>query len=324
MGNAYQMSPDFSDNIFFFATRDEIDILNFKKLDKFFTKNKIDYAINFASFNDMEKAEENSGIAYETNCIGTRNLATICEKYGSSLIHVSSSHVFSGDKLESYTEEDLPEPVNEFGKTKLAGEQEIQKLCKKYVILRIGWLYSNFSKNFYTELLNLSQKTSEINVSAEEFGSPISSNELCRAIDAVIRKGITEQNSGVYHFSGKGITTMVDFAAEIFKQSSLPVDVVPVLFNDPKYLIPLNTHLSTEKFEKEFEYSPLHWKMALTEIISDKKIFPIKVGFRSIINEKEYVIASLDWSKEEVTLINTEDMKTRISLSFSDVIVQHR
>ena len=80
--------------------------------------------------------------------------------------------------------------------------------------------------------------------------------------------------------------------------------------------------MSSEKFAENFNYTPHHWRLALTEIIAEKKIFPIKVGFRSIIHGTEYIIAAVDWSKEEATLVNTLDMKTTLTASFADVFVQ--
>lgn len=326
VGQTYQMTPDFSENIFFFATRDEVDILDFKKLDNFFKDNEVDYVINLAAYTNVEKAEDENGIAYEVNCIGPRNLAAVCEKYGAGLIHISTDYVFDGKKELAYTEDDKTAPINQYGKTKLAGEVEVAKNCSRYVIIRTSWVYSNYGSNFYLKMYDIAQKSSEINVVDDQHGSPTSANELCKAIDAVLQTGITPENSGVYHFSGKGKTTWKDFAAEIFSQAYVPVDVLPVTstFYPTKAERPKNSYMSSEKFSATFGYYSKHWKLALADIVSERKNFPIKVGFRSIIKDTEYVIVSVDWSKEEVTLVNTADMITTITLSFSDVFVQHR
>jgi dTDP-4-dehydrorhamnose reductase len=326
IGQAYQMMPDFSDNHYFFSTRDELDILDYGKLEDFFSENHIDYAINLAAYTDIERAEDDEAAAYETNCIGARNIATICEAYGAGLIHLSTSTVFDGTKVGPYEESDIPRPLNVYSKTKYAGEKEVIRNCKRHVILRTSLVYSNFSKNFYTNLLEEAQKTSELNVAQDRYSSPTSVNEICRAIDAILKKGINVQNAGVYHFAGKGVTTLKDFAAELFYQSSLPVTVTGVTsdYRVEKALYPQNSYLSSLKFSIRFEYIPPHWKVALTEVVSENRASPIKVGFRSIIDETEYIIVSSDWSKEEVTLLNTVDMKTTITLSYSDVIVQHR
>lgn len=326
IGQAYQMMPDFSDNHYFFSTRDEIDILDYGKLEDFFDENDIDYVINLAAYSDIENAEEDETAAYEVNCIGARNLATICESHDAALIHLSTAHVFDGKKDGPYNETDTVRPLNVFGKTKAAGEREVQRNCRRHVILRTTWVYSNFSKNFYTQFLDAAQKTSELNVPQDRLSSPTSVNEICRAFDAIIKKGITELNSGVYHFAGKGMTTLKDFATELFYQTSLPVEPRGVSsdYRPEKASYPTNSYLSSTKFSTEFGVIPFHWKGALTEIVSENRLSPIKVGFRSIINGDEYVIASSDWSKEEVTLLNTADMKSTLTLSYSDVIVQHR
>ena len=320
------MMPDFSDNHYFFSTRDELDILDYGKLEDFFSENAIDYVVNLAGYTDIENAEEAEATAYEINCIGARNLATVCQNHGAALIHISTAYVFNGEKDSAYDESDLPKPLNIFGKTKAAGEREIQRNCKRHVILRTSWVYSNLAKNFYTGFLEAAQKSSELNVSQDRLSSPTSVNEICRAIDAIIKKGITEYNAGIYHFAGKGITTLKDFAVELFFQTSLPVAVTGVSssYKPEKALYPSNSYLSSVKFATEFGHIPVHWKVALAEVVSENMMAPIKIGFRSIINDDEYVIVSLDWSKEEVTLLNTADMKSTITLSYSEVIVQHR
>jgi dTDP-4-dehydrorhamnose reductase len=168
-------------------------------------------------------------------------------------------------------------------------------------------------------MLQLSQKMSEINVVEDQWGSPTSTKELCRCIDKILEK--EELSSGIYHFSGFGKTNWKEFAVEIFKQSKVPVLVKGVSGESypGKARRPQNSYLSSLKFFEYFGYMPMHWKNALSEIISEKKITPIKVGYLTDIAGAKYVIASVDWSKQECVLASVNDMENCFSLEFKDL-----
>lgn len=318
VGQEFQLSAHKDKYQFYFFTREELDILSFPLLERAFQEIRPDFVINLAAYTDVEKAEKEEETAYLVNVIGTKNLATLCKLHKAVLVHLSTDYVFDGEKLGSYEENDPTIPINVYGKTKQLAEKEIANSKCKHVILRIAWVYSNFAKNFYLTMLQLSQKTSEINVVDDQWGSPTSAKEVCRAIDAILFTGVTLRNSGIYHFSPVGKTCWKDFAIEIFKQAQIPVLVngVPAKAYPTAAKRPKNSCMSSQKFIHVFGFTPMHWKNALAEVISEKRISPVKVGYLSILGGKEYVIASVDWAKKEVVLALLSDMRKTICTDF--------
>ena len=146
------------DNIqFTFTTKAELDISNKNEIKKFFSKNNFDYCINCAAFTNVEQAEKTPEIAFKINAKAVKHLAKICKVTNTVLIHISTDYVFDGSKNEPYSELDIPNPINEYGKSKLLGEQYIQQILNSYFIIRTSWLYSkDFGYNFYRNLHEIS------------------------------------------------------------------------------------------------------------------------------------------------------------------------
>lgn len=321
MGQQFQLSAHSDVFRFYFFSREEFDILSYQSCEKLFSEIQPEYAVNFAAYTDVERAEVDCENAFHVNVIGTKNLATLCKVHGSTLIHLSTDYVFDGEKTTAYDEEDDPRPINFYGKTKFLAEREIEISGCKHVILRVAWIYSNYGQNFYLKMLRAAQKTSELNVVFDQWGTPTSAKEICRAIDAILAKGVSEENQGVYHFSPSGKASWQEFAVEIFKLAKIPVIVNPVPAKAYATLAqrPTNSLMLSRKFVKEFGFVPMHWKNALAEIISEKLISPIKVGYISVYHGEEYVIASVDWSKKEVVLAEINNMQNTLIKNFDEL-----
>jgi dTDP-4-dehydrorhamnose reductase len=321
VGQELQRSISVAEVDFFFFDREQLDILSPQKIEKVLKEHKPHFLINLAAYTNVEKAELEEDLAYQVNVIGAKNLSKACKKNGVFLIHFSTDYVFGNGNKDFYVEEDLTFPLNTYGKTKLQGEREIILSGCKYLILRTSWVYGNLANNFYLKMLQLSQKSSEINVVEDQWGSPTSTKEICRAIDSILKKSPEDIPDGIFHFSGSGKTNWKEFAIEIFKQSKIPVIVKGVKseYYENKALRPQNSYLSSLKFTEEFEYIPMHWKNALTEIIQEKKISPIKVGYLTTIAGVKYVVASVDWAKKECTIAEINNMQKFLKLNFEDL-----
>jgi dTDP-4-dehydrorhamnose reductase len=321
MGQQFQLSAHSDEFRFYFFSREEFDILSYKSAEKVFAEVKPEFVVNFAAYTDVERAETDEENAFRVNVIGTKNLATLCEKFSSALIHLSTDYVFDGEKDGPYTEEDEPRPINFYGKTKFLAEREVEISGCAYVILRVAWIYSNYGQNFYLKMLNAAQKTSELNVVFDQWGTPTSAKEICRAIDAILAIGIDQSNQGVYHFAPSGKASWQEFAIEIFKMAQIPVIVNPVPAKAYATLAkrPSNSLMLAKKFVEEFGFIPLHWKNALAEIVSEKHISPIKVGYISVVDGEEYIIASVDWSKKEVVLAEINNLRNTLTKNFEEL-----
>lgn len=318
LATEYQVSvPTDGWNYNFFG-REELDICKLHDIEKAFEQRSFDAVLNLAAYTDVEKAEkEDKEKCFNANALGPKNLAIVCKKYDVPLLHVSTDYVFDGTKKSAYVETDIENPLNHYGRTKFIGEKWVQENHSWYYILRVSWVYSNYSRNFFTNMLNLAQERTELNVVDDQYGSPTSTKEICRAIDAVV-KNLSKENSGVYHFSGTGRTTWKDFTDEIFSQAKIAIRVngVPSTAWKTKVTRPQDTYMSSEKFVRIFDYRPLHWKQALKEIMGERKIVPIKVGDIAVIGSTVHVIVSTDWLIRIAKLSPVDDMKTIIELPF--------
>ena len=308
----YEMSFRSGDDWeYVFASSKDLDITKMDHIEEILSIENFSAIINLAAYTNVEKAEiEDTEKCFSVNAIGPKNLAKICNKKKIPLIHISTDYVFDGTKNAPYTERDLENPINDYGRTKFVGEKWIQENHDWYYILRTSWVYSNHSKNFYTTMLNLAQERAEVNVINDQFGSPTSAKEVCRAIDKVLAN-CDRDLSGIYHFSGIGKTSWKDFAEEIFNQTKISINVRGVSNKSWKSEVnrPPDSYLNSKKFSTTFGYTPLHWKLALREIVAERKIMPIKVGDIVIFEDEKYVIVSTDWLKRIAKLSPFEDMR---------------
>lgn len=205
---------------FVFFTKSELDISNLERIKSVFDARRFDYCINCAAYTNVEQAEKTPKIAFKVNAEGVKNLAEVCKQHNTVLIHISTDYVFDGNKEEPYTTGDTPNPVNEYGKSKLLGEIHIQNILKRYFIIRTSWLYSKkYGNNFYKTILAKVQTESELYVTDEQKGCPTDTIDLARYILDLIK--FKNKNFGLYHFCGNKSMTWYDFASEILKEHNI-------------------------------------------------------------------------------------------------------
>ena len=192
----------------------ELDITNEEKVFEYINNLKPDYIINCAAYTAVDKAEDNYELADRINGDGPANLAKAAKSANSILVHISTDYVFGGDLdvSKDYKEEDPKAPVTAYGKTKLHGEQEIEKNTDKYYIFRTAWLYGD-GNNFVRTMLKLGTTKDEISVVSDQHGSPTYAEDLAEIIKQAIDKKIPY---GVYHTTNEGFTTWYDFTKKIF------------------------------------------------------------------------------------------------------------
>ncbi|PIA79008.1 dTDP-4-dehydrorhamnose reductase [Gaetbulibacter sp. 4G1] len=202
---------------FTFVTKKELDITQKLELKLFFENNEFDFCINCAAYTNVEQAEKTPKAAYKVNGEGVKHLAQVCKETNTILIHVSTDYVFDGEKIEPYTIEDEPNPINEYGKSKLLGEQYIQKILEKFFIIRTSWLYSEkYGNNFYRTILEKAKKEKELFVTDEQTGCPTNTESLaCFIIRIILSKS---KNYGIKHFCDEKIMTWYGFAEQILNE----------------------------------------------------------------------------------------------------------
>ena len=242
------------------AVRKDFDIVNFEATEKFITNYMPDVVIHCAAYTAVDKAEDEQGLCYLVNASATENIAQICKKIDAKMVYISTDYVFDGTKDGFYEVDDKPKPVNVYGRTKLLGEQAVQKILNKYFIIRISWVFGEHGNNFVKTMLKLGKERKELNVVADQYGSPTYTADLAPLLIEMIKT----DKYGVYHATNEGVCSWAEFAEEIFKLAGMNVKVNHITTAEypTKAKRPLNSRLSKVKIKNNF-YSLSPWKVAL-------------------------------------------------------------
>ncbi len=211
---------------FFFKDSTELDITNVENVKECFTTGCYDYCINCAAYTNVEQAEKTPEIAYSVNAKGVENIAQICKENKVTLIHISTDYVFDGRKKEPYTINDNPNPINEYGKSKLAGERYIQEFLNEYYIIRTSWLYSKkYGKNFYRTILEKVKKGEDLKITKTQVGCPTETTNLTNFI--INELIINDKEFGIHHYTDGVRMTWYSFAKTIIKNNELDIKISP-------------------------------------------------------------------------------------------------
>lgn len=209
--------------------REELDITDAAAVREKIGGGKWDVVINAAAYTAVDEAERQSEAAFAVNADGVRNVAEAAKSAGATIVHYSTDYVFPGDSLDSYAEDARPGPaVNVYGESKLAGEQVLQEVARKYFLVRTAWLYGSGGKNFVDTMLRLGKElgaSDPLRVVIDQHGSPTYTKDVAQATRALLLESYTP---GVYHAVNSGTTTWYDLAREIFRLAGLEAPVAPV------------------------------------------------------------------------------------------------
>lgn len=232
--------------------------------------------VNPAAHTAVDKAESEPDLAMAINGTAAGVLAEEAKKLDALLIHYSTDYVFNGSKTSPYVESDTPDPQSVYGKTKLAGEQAIQAVGGKYIVLRTSWVYGVHGGNFVKTILRLAKERSELRIVADQYGAPTWARLLAESTTQIIGK-YTEDKSGVYHLTAGGRTNWHQFAEEIVRLArqyddalkDKPLAIHPIATHE--YPVPAkrpaNSSLSTEKVRKTFGLELPNWEDELAECV---------------------------------------------------------
>lgn len=191
----------------------ELDITNREVVLGYVADNHIDIIINCAAYTNVERAEEEEERAHLLNAVAVSYLAEAAKRNDALLVHISTDYVFMGGCCAMLTEESNPQPVNAYGRTKLAGERAVQASGCHHIIVRTAWLYSEFGSNFVKTMLRLTAERESVRVVSDQLGTPTYAGDLAEALVGII----TERNfrEGLYHYTNLGECSWWQFAREI-------------------------------------------------------------------------------------------------------------
>lgn len=254
----------------------ELDITNEQGVMEYVLKIKPEYIINCAAYTAVDKAEENYELADRINGDGPANLAKAAKAVGAKLVHISTDYVFGGDLpiSEDYSENSPKAPVTAYGKTKLHGEQGIENNMTDYYIFRTAWLYGVGGNNFVKTMTKLGSTKDELNVVADQHGSPTYAKDLSNIIYQAVEKKIPY---GIYNATNQGYTTWYDFTKEILNEQEIKCKVNPVTTEQYIEMMkitqakrPFNSQMSKKKLLDQGIEIP-DWKDGLKRYLEEAK-----------------------------------------------------
>lgn len=273
LGQSFQYwAPHFPNFKILFKDLPELDLLDGDQLERYFKSTSIDIVINCAAYTAVDLAEDQPEEAQKLNATAINSLSELSKAYGFKLIHFSTDYVFDGSADTPYGEDDPLSPLGIYGKTKAEGEALTQSAGIDGWIIRTSWLFSPYGKNFVKTIFSLLQNKDEINVVADQTGSPTYAIDLAAATLKALDQKPAFDGVKVYHYTNSGQTTWYGLALAIQQQinthckiHAVDTATYPTKAKRPKYSV-----LSCEKIKKDFNLNPQAWESALKDCL--KKI----------------------------------------------------
>ncbi|MGK9200696.1 MULTISPECIES: dTDP-4-dehydrorhamnose reductase [Sinorhizobium] len=235
-----------------------------------------DLVVSAAAYTAVDQAESEPETAFATNAFGAGAVAEAAACLEVPIIHISTDYVFDGSKQGSYAESDTPAPLSVYGASKLAGETAVAEATPRHLILRTGWVYSSFGKNFVKTILRLAEDREDIAVVADQRGNPSSAIDLADAIldiSARLTKSDEDAAFGLYHLAGTGAVNRADFARHALSASRAEGgpwahvrEITTGAFPTPASR-PLNSSLSSAKFTAAFGRAMPAWQDSVERIV---------------------------------------------------------
>jgi len=225
-----EISESYDSFNFQFIDLQDLDITDTVETVRFIAETKPGWVVNCAGYTAVDRAESEQELASMVNGDSLSGITDGLLQYGGKLIHISTDFVFSGKSGRPYMEEDIPDPISVYGKSKLRGE-EIALSYPGSIVLRTSWLYSVFGNNFVKTIIRLASERDTINVVSDQVGNPTYARDLADVIMKIIVSADKDNGTfynGIYNYSNEGSCSWYEFAMEIKKIAGLKITINPV------------------------------------------------------------------------------------------------
>ena len=200
LGYDFQRLFDEIDEKYIATDRDDLDITDIEKVRQFVKDKNITLIINCAAYNNVDKAEDEPELCKKLNTYAPRDLAIVAKEIGADYITYSTDFVFDGEKKVPYTEEDIPNPLSIYGRSKYDGEKEVFKVKLDSFVVRTSWLFGIANNNFNKQVINWSKSKDELSIVDDQISSPTYSKDLAYYSWELIKT----KKYGLYHLSNGG------------------------------------------------------------------------------------------------------------------------
>lgn len=246
-----------------------------------------DVVISAAAYTAVDKAEEEPDLADRVNGEAPGELAAAAGEIDAPIIHLSTDYVFDGRKAEPYQEEDTVGPLGAYGRSKLLGEERVRAVNPQHMILRTAWVYSPFGKNFVKTMMKLAESGEDVNVVADQHGSPTSALDVADGLLTVLANWSGGCRSGLgetFHLAGTGATDWCGFAAHIFKTCarlglpSATARPITTAEYQTKAARPANSRLNSSRFHERFGFRAPAWQLSTDVVIARIAVDQARAG----------------------------------------------
>jgi dTDP-4-dehydrorhamnose reductase len=237
--------------------------------------------INAVAYTQVDKAESEEALAYRINAEAPEVLAQLAKERGIPFVHYSTDYVFPGQGTTPFRETDATAPLNAYGRSKRAGEEQIAAIGGKYLIFRTSWVFDGRGKNFLTTMLRLGAERKELSIVADQIGAPSYAPHLAKATLDALHAATAMQRfpSGIYHLCNAGHTSWHGFATAIFeeaRQAGMEMAVetcnpIPSSDYPTPATRPLNSQLDCRKLANIFGIALPDWRDGVREAMAERK-----------------------------------------------------
>lgn len=243
----------------------KLDVTDLNAVSKAISHYKPDLVLNCSAYNQVDKAEEDFDTAYKVNAVGVKNLSSLCRKVEALFVHYSTDYIFDGTKEDFYTEDDIPNPVNNYGKSKLAGERFLAEETDNFLLFRVSWVFGLGRQSFLRKLSDLANKNRVLRVACDQISVPTYTEDIVRITLLAIAKGI----KGIFHLTNSGYASryeVVRYYIEKIKCSNLVLPVNSNFFPSAAKR-PYFSAMSHSKLSSVLQQGVPNWRDAIDRFV---------------------------------------------------------
>jgi dTDP-4-dehydrorhamnose reductase len=265
LGNEFQQVFSHRDIEYFAPDESTANILDYKAIEELTIALRPDIVINCAAYNAVDDAETNPTSAFKVNSDAVGALAELCRREKMFLVHYSSDYVFDGKKEDFYTEQDIPAPLNVYGKSKLAGEKAVLDILPASLIFRLSWVIGKGKQNFLYKLVQWAANNLVLKISADETSVPTFTHDIVNAT----LLSLEENLEGLFHLTNSDYASRYELARYFLKKANFNNIVIPVPVNYFKTLAerPIFTVMSNQKLSIALDTTIPDWREGVDRCI---------------------------------------------------------
>lgn len=245
--------------------RSEFNLCSEDSIRNYILNSNCEAIVHCAAYTQVDKAEDEKDLCIKINATATKHIVKCAKILDIPMIYISTDYVFDGKNEDMYTEDSVPNPQNEYGRAKLAGENAVSEIMTKYYIIRTSWVFGKYGKNFVYTMLHLAETHDHLTVVNDQVGRPTWTRTLAGFMNYSVENNIPY---GLYQLSNENSCTWYEFAKEILKNKDIKIDPVSSNEYPQKAYRPRHSVMNLAKVENT-GFEVINWQEALSNFLSD-------------------------------------------------------